>query len=92
MLQTERRTNTPDYSSGIGINRGRVVLHVDLNNFFASVECANSNDPTLRQKPVAVCGDAENRHGIILAKNEIAKLYGVKTAETINDAKKKCHG
>lgn len=90
MIQAEHGANIPDYSTGMGINCGRVVLHVDLNNFFASVECANSDDPTLKQKPVAVCGDAENRHGIILAKNEIAKLYGVKTAETINDAKKKC--
>lgn len=71
-------------------NCGRVVLHVDLNNFFASVECANSNDPDIYSKPLAVCGDLEKRHGIVLAKNEKAKLYGIKTGETISEAKKKC--
>ena len=40
--------------------------------------------------PVAVCGDSENRHGIVLAKNEIAKKFGIKTAEPIFQAKKKC--
>ncbi|MBE6622958.1 MAG: DNA polymerase IV [Ruminococcaceae bacterium] len=73
-----------------GINNGRVVLHADLNNFFASVECSNSGDMSLWKKPVAVCGDSKSRHGIILAKNEVAKKYGIKTAETINEAKKKC--
>lgn len=80
------------YSSGKGANSGRVVLHADLNNFFASVECANSDDLSIWEKPVAVCGDADMRHGIILAKNEKAKFYGVKTAETISDAMKKCPG
>lgn len=71
-------------------NYGRVVLHVDLNNFFASVECANSEDKEINSKPLAVCGDQSKRHGIILAKNEKAKLYGVKTGETIVEARKKC--
>ncbi len=78
------------YPTGRGINAGRIVLHADLNNFFASVECANSTDRSLFSKPVAVCGDIEQRHGIILAKNEKAKLYGVKTGEKISDATKKC--
>lgn len=66
----------------------RSVLHVDLNNFFASVECLYA--PELRSLPVAVSGNVEARHGIILAKNELAKKYGVKTGYTVNDAKKLC--
>ena len=87
---SERYASCAEYSSGRGINAGRVVLHADLNNFFASVECANSPDRSLLQKPVAVCGSRELRHGIVLAKNEKAKFYGVKTGETISDALKKC--
>lgn len=59
----------------------RIILHCDLNNFFASVSLLLN--PTLYNLPVAVCGDKEKRHGIVLAKNEIAKSYGVKTAEAI---------
>ncbi len=66
----------------------RVILHCDCNSFFASVECFFN--PKLKNLPMAVCGDPENRHGIILAKNELAKKYGVKTAETIQQAKEKC--
>lgn len=69
---------------------GRVILHCDCNNYFASVELLEH--PELRDKPVAVAGDPEGRHGIILAKNNIAKKYGVKTAETIWQARKKCPG
>ncbi len=76
------------YVNGKGINEGRIVLHSDLNNFFASVECKNS--PELCGLPVAVCGNKEDRHGIVLAKNEIAKRCGVKTAEAIWQAKQKC--
>ena len=83
-------SNTSLYSKGLGKNAGRIVLHSDLNNFFASVECSNSGDPTIYEKPVAVCGDREQRHGIILAKNEKAKLYEIKTGEPINSALKKC--
>lgn len=68
----------------------RTILHVDLNNFFASVECLD--DPSIRDKPVAVCGDKELRHGIVLAKNYIAKAAGVKTGYTIADAKHVCPG
>ena len=68
----------------------RTILHCDMNNFFASVELLTL--PELAGKPVAVCGDPENRHGIILAKNYEAKAYGVVTAETIWQAKKKCPG
>lgn len=66
----------------------RVVLHCDLNCFYASVELLQY--PELRDLPVAVCGDPESRHGIILAKNEAAKRFGVQTAETLWQAKKKC--
>ena len=68
--------------------RERVILHSDLNNFFASVEIANN--PALAGKPLIVCGDPKVRHGIVLAKNEEAKKYGIKTAETVYSALKKC--
>ena len=76
------------YVEGKGINEGRIVLHSDLNNFFASVECRNR--PEIRNCPVAVCGSKEERHGIVLAKNDLAKKCGVKTAEAIWQAKQKC--
>ena len=66
----------------------RVIFHCDLNCFYASVELLSH--PELREVPVAVAGDPASRHGIILAKNEPAKQCGVKTAETIWQAKKKC--
>lgn len=66
----------------------RIILHCDLNNFFASVSLLSN--PTLYDLPVAVCGSTEQRHGIVLAKNEIAKKYGVKTAEAVWEAKQKC--
>ena len=66
----------------------RVILHCDCNGFYASVELLSH--PELRHQPVAVCGDPDSRHGIILAKNEPAKAFGVKTAETIWQARKKC--
>jgi DNA polymerase-4 len=68
----------------------RTILHCDCNGFFASVECLL--EPKLRLVPMAVAGDPENRHGIILAKNELAKKDGVKTAETIWQARRKCPG
>ena len=58
------------YINKQGINEGRIVLHSDLNNFFASVECKHR--PELVTFPVAVCGNKADRHGIVLAKNEIA--------------------
>lgn len=66
----------------------RTILHCDCNGFYASVECVL--DPALRRVPMAVCGNPDNRHGIILAKNELAKKDGVRTAETIWSAKNKC--
>lgn len=73
---------------GVAKTEERVILHCDLNNFFASVSLLFN--PTLRSVPVAVCGDKEQRHGIVLAKNEAAKRCGVKTAEAIFEAKAKC--
>jgi DNA polymerase-4 len=66
----------------------RTILHCDLNSFFASVELLSL--PELRNKPMAVCGNSENRQGIILAKNDIAKKFGVTTAEANWQAQKKC--
>ena len=68
----------------------RTILHCDLNSFYASVELLDY--PELQQQPVAVCGDPDSRHGIILAKNEAAKAFQVKTAETIWQARRKCPG
>lgn len=65
----------------------RSILHVDMNNFYASVECLYR--PEIRHLPVAVAGDPLNRHGIILAKNMIAKRLGIKTGEAIWEAKQK---
>ena len=64
------------------------ILHCDANNFYASVEMVK--DPSLRGKNIAVCGDPEKRHGIVLAKSEGAKALGVKTGQTIREAKVHC--
>ncbi len=66
----------------------RMVLHSDLNNFYASVECLLN--PSLRDRPVAVAGSEQMRHGIVLAKNEIAKKCGVVTGEPLWSARQKC--
>lgn len=68
--------------------KDRVILHCDMNGFFASVELLSH--PELRDRPMAVCGSPDKRHGIILAKNEPAKKAGVVTAETVWQALKKC--
>ena len=67
---------------------GKIILHCDMNNFYASVECALN--PELRKYPVAVCGDVEERHGIVLAKNIKAAAHKIKTGEAIWEAKQKC--
>ena len=66
----------------------RVILHSDLNNFYASVECLYN--PELRDRPVAVCGSQSTRHGIVLAKNRIAKEFGVSAGDAIWEARSKC--
>lgn len=68
--------------------KDRTILHCDMNGFYASVELLDY--PQYKNIPMAVCGDPKSRHGIILAKNEPAKKFGIKTAETIWHAKKKC--
>jgi DNA polymerase-4 len=68
----------------------RVILHSDLNNFYASVECLHRIE--IRNKPVAVCGDPDARHGIVLAKNYLAKATGIQTGEAVWQAKQKCPG
>ena len=66
----------------------RTILHSDVNNFFASVECKDK--PQLKNQPVAVTGNPEKRTGIILAKNDVAKSFGIKTGQTIFEAQKLC--
>ena len=66
----------------------RSILHCDMNNFYASVECILN--PKLVDSPIAVCGSEKERHGIVLAKNYFAKDKGVKTGDTIWQAKLKC--
>lgn len=66
----------------------RSILHCDMNNFYASVECML--DPSLKEYPVAVCGSVEERHGIVLAKNYKAKAFDVKTGDAVWQAKQKC--
>lgn len=66
----------------------RTILHVDLNNFYASVEVLHNK--LYRTVPMAVTGDIELRHGVVLAKNQMAKQMGVKTGDTVIEARKKC--
>lgn len=66
----------------------RVIMHADCNNFFAS--CEMIERPELREVPLAVAGDPEQRTGVVVAKNELAKRYGVQTTDTVYMAKKKC--
>jgi DNA polymerase IV len=66
----------------------RIILHCDLNNFYASVECLHH--PEYRSHPLAVGGDVEKRHGIILAKNQLAKHFGIQTGEALWQARAKC--
>ncbi|WP_040208215.1 DNA polymerase IV [Neobacillus jeddahensis] len=67
---------------------GRVILHVDMNSFFASVEMAY--DPTLKGKPLAIAGNVEERRGIIVTCSYEARKFGVKTTMPLWEAKKLC--
>ena len=69
---------------------GEAFLHLDMNNFYASVECRER--PDLDGLPVAVAGSPEKRHGVVLAKNQIAEGYGVKTGDTVWEAQLKAPG
>lgn len=66
----------------------RVILHSDMNAYYASVEAML--DPQLKGKAIAVCGATEDRHGIVLAKSELAKRAGVKTGMVNYEAKQLC--
>lgn len=66
----------------------RVILHSDMNNCYASIELLHR--PELRGKPLAVGGDPEARHGIVLAKDELAKKCGVKTGMALWQARQAC--
>ena len=81
----ESRTNVCYRGSAVD---NRIILHSDMNSFFASVETLYC--PELRDVPMAVCGSQASRSGIVLAKNNLAKAAGVKTAEAIWQAKEKC--
>ncbi len=70
------------------ITSSRTIIHSDLNNFFASVEMLFH--PSLKDVPMAVCGDKKERQGIVLAKNELAKKFGIKTGESVISAERKC--
>ena len=65
-----------------------IILHCDLNNFYASVECVLN--PALKNFPVVVAGSPKDRHGVVLAKNQVAKDLGVKTGDVVWEARQKC--
>ncbi|MBM7648099.1 DNA polymerase-4 [Bacillus ectoiniformans] len=68
--------------------RGRVILHVDMNSFYASVETAH--DPSLKGKPLAIAGNPKERKGIVVTCNYEARKFGVKTTMTVFEAQKLC--
>ena len=68
----------------------RVILHSDANGFYASVECLRH--PELRDKPMVVGGDVQARHGIVLAKNPLAKQWGIRTGQVLWQARQSCPG
>lgn len=67
---------------------GRVILHVDMNSFYASVEIALH--PELKGKPLAVAGDPKKRHGVVVTSSYEARAQGVKTTMTVWEAKRAC--
>ncbi len=77
-----------DPDTGCGVMDERIIMHSDFNNFYANIECLY--DPSLRARPMAVTGNAEARHGIVLSKNDPAKKYGVKTGMALWQARQKC--
>jgi len=70
------------------MEKSRAILHSDMNSFYASVEIMLN--PKLKGKPVAVCGSTEDRHGIVLAKSDLAKKAGVKTGMVNWEARQRC--
>ncbi|OCA92679.1 DNA polymerase IV [Pseudobacillus wudalianchiensis] len=67
---------------------GRVILHVDMNSFYASVEVAH--DPSLRGRPLAIAGNPQERKGIIVTCSYEAREFGIKTTMTVWEAKRLC--
>ncbi|MDX8364330.1 DNA polymerase IV [Cytobacillus sp. IB215665] len=67
---------------------GQVILHVDMNSFYASVEV--SYEPSLKGKPIAIAGNVEERRGIIITCSYEARALGVKTTMPVWEAKKLC--
>ena len=73
----------------------RIIFHIDVNNAFLSWEALYrihklGETVDLRTIASVIGGDEERRHGIVVAKSPIAKSFGVKTAETLNEARRKC--
>ena len=68
----------------------RIILHIDMNNFYAAVE--SELNPSLRGHPIAVCGSPAERHGFVLAKFYIAIGFGVMTGDAVWQARSKCPG
>ena len=66
----------------------RIILHSDLNNFYASVECLLN--PKITNTAVIVVGNEELRHGVVLAKNNLAKSLGIRTGDTVIEAQPAC--
>ena len=66
----------------------RIVLHCDCNSYYASVE--ELLRPELKNVPMAVAGDPKNRHGVIVAKNLLAKKFGIQTGDNVYTARQKC--
>lgn len=78
-----------------GMEENKLIFHIDVNSAFLSWEAVYrlhilGEKEDLRNIPSAVGGDISKRHGIILAKSTPAKRYGVRTGDTIGDAKKRC--
>ena len=71
-----------------------IIFHVDVNNAFLSWSAVyllkNGYKEDIRLIPSVIAGDEAKRHGIVLAKSEVAKKYGIKTAETLHSARIKC--
>ncbi|MFX3617259.1 MAG: DNA polymerase IV [Sporolactobacillus sp.] len=66
----------------------RVIFHIDMNSFYASVELAHH--PEWRGKPLAIAGKQEERHGIVVTSSYEARKMGVRTTMTVNEARQKC--
>lgn len=69
-------------------NKARVILHIDMNSFYASVEVAHNS--TLKGKPLAIAGNAKERRGVIVTCSYEARAYGVRATMPVWEAMKKC--